>query len=135
MPANPLHVRRERILRARLLAVTEAGHLDSSDEEVVRAALIALVDVHADHAELAAEVELHGRVDALPTVYRPHRGARTALHLPGRLAVFDGGQVLAELPVPYGITPGEIWRLIGTVERPAPRCIIPVRPTRHLIAA
>jgi hypothetical protein len=116
MPANPRHARRERILRARLLAVTEAGHLDSADEDVARAALIALLDVHAEHAELAAEVELHGRIDVHPTVYRPRWGARTAQHLPGRLTVFDGGQLLAELPVPFGITPGEIWRLIDTVQ-------------------
>ncbi|WNI20376.1 hypothetical protein [Actinacidiphila sp. ITFR-21] len=116
MPADPQHARRERALRARLLAVTEARHLDSGDEDVVRAALTALLDIHADHAELAAEVELHGRIDANPTVYRPHRGARTAQHLPGRLAVFDGGQLLAELPVPYGITPVEIWRLIDTAQ-------------------
>ncbi|MEC3995193.1 hypothetical protein VSR01_17290 [Actinacidiphila sp. DG2A-62] len=119
MPADPAHARRERALRARLLAVTEAGHLDSRDEDVVRAALIALIDVHAEHAELAAAVELHGRIDAHPTVYRPLRGARTGQHLPGRLAVFDGDQLVAELPVPFDITPGEIWRLIATVQADA----------------
>lgn len=121
MPADPQHARRERILRARLLAVTEAGHLDSTDEDVARAALIALLDIHAEHAVLAADVKLHGRIDAQPTVYRPTFGPRTAQHLPGRLTVFDGGQLLAELAVPFGITPGEIWRLIDTA-----------RPTAHL---
>ncbi|GAA2948537.1 hypothetical protein ACFPN0_15055 [Kitasatospora cinereorecta] len=124
MPANPLHVRRERALHARLLGVIGSGLLASSDDQEVTAALVGLLDVHTAHAALAAEVEIHGRADAHPTVYRPHIGTRTAQHLPGRLTVFDGGQVLAELTVPYGITPGEVWQVIRDTE-----------PTRQLIAA
>ena len=116
VPANPFHARRERGLRARLFGITAAGLLDSSDDEEVIAALVGLLDVHAAHAALAAEVELHGRADAQPTVYRPHTGTRTAHHLPGRLTVFDGGQVLAELPAAYDITPGEVWQLVRDVE-------------------
>lgn len=124
MPADPAHVRRERALRARLLDVIGSGLLGSSDDQEVTAALVGLLDVHAAHAALAAEVEIHGRADAHPTVYRPHTGTRTAQHLPGRLTVFDDGQVLAELNVPYGITPGEVWQLIRDIE-----------PARLLIAA
>lgn len=124
MPANPEHARRERALNARLLGVLGSGLLDSSDDQEVAAALVGLLDIHTAHAALAAEVKVHGRVDAHPTVYRPHSGMRTAQHLPGRLTVFDGGHVLAELTVPYDITPGEVWQLIRNAE-----------PSRRLIAA
>ncbi|MFJ7592510.1 hypothetical protein ACIQZO_35095 [Streptomyces sp. NPDC097617] len=124
MPANPEHVRSEHTLRARLLDVLGTGLLGSSDDQEATAALVGLLDVHTAHAALAAEVEIHGRADAYPTVYRPHTGSRAAQHLPGRLTVFDGGQVLAELNVPYGITPGEVWQLIRDIE-----------PARPLIAA
>lgn len=59
---------------------------------------------------------LHGRADQLPTTYRPHEGTRTAVHLPGHLTVFDGGLILAELAVPFDITPGQIWQLIKTAQ-------------------
>ncbi|MGC4947746.1 hypothetical protein ACLQ2N_16315 [Streptomyces sp. DT224] len=124
MPANPAHARRERALRARRLGVLVSGLLNSSDDQEVAAALDGLLDVHTEHAALAAEVEIHGRADAHPTTYRPHIGTRSAQHLPGRLTVFDGGQVLAELLVPYGITPGEIWQLVRTTD-----------PARQLAAA
>lgn len=124
MPANPVHAHRERALRARRLGVLVTGLLNSSDDQEVTAALVGLLDVHTAHAALAAEVEIHGRADAQPTTYRPHIGTRSAQHLPGRLTVFDGGQVLAELAVPYGVTPGEVWQLIRDTE-----------PTRQLVAA
>ncbi|GGZ23546.1 hypothetical protein GCM10010387_15930 [Streptomyces inusitatus] len=116
MPANPLHAVRERELRARLLAILSSGLLDSSDGQEVTAALVALLDLHTDHHHLAGEVADHGRADAHPTVYRPSTGTRTAQHLPGRLTVFDGGLILVELPVPFGITPGEIWQTIRTAQ-------------------
>ncbi|WP_326815921.1 MULTISPECIES: hypothetical protein [unclassified Streptomyces] len=46
----------------------------------------------------------------------PSPAGRTAIHLPGHLTVFDGGLILAELAVPFAITPGEIWQLIKTAQ-------------------
>ncbi|WP_434593335.1 hypothetical protein [Streptomyces sp. A5-4] len=114
LPADPEHVRQENELRARNLDLS--GHLDSRDEDVVSAVLVALIAVHTEYEHLAANVALHGRADTPPTTYRPHTGRRTAAHLPGHLTVFDGCLILAELEVPYGITPGEIWQLIATAQ-------------------
>lgn len=114
LPADPEHVRRENELRARTAELN--GHLDTSDDDMVRAVLIALIDVHTEHERLEADVAEHGRADELPTTYRPHTGRRTAAHLPGHLTIFDQGLILAELEVPYGITPGSIFQLIRTYE-------------------
>lgn len=114
LPADPEHVSRENELRARLLDL--AGHLDCREEDVAKAVLVALIRLHSDYDRLAAEVALHGRADQAPKSYRPHTGTRTAAHLPGHLTVFDGGLILAELEVPYDITPGDIWQLIRTVQ-------------------
>ncbi|MCX4550565.1 MULTISPECIES: hypothetical protein [unclassified Streptomyces] len=120
LPADPKHVRQENELHARNFELS--GHLDSREEDVLTAALVALVDLHGEYERLAAEVALHGRADTPPTTFRPHTGSRTAAHLPGHLTVFDGGLILAELEVPYDITPGEIWQLIRTAE-PAHRAL------------
>lgn len=114
LPANPEHVSRENELRARLLDLT--GHFDCRDEDVANAVLVALIRLHSDYERLAAEVAVHGRADQPPTTYRPHSGRRTAAHLPGRLTVFEGCLILAELEVPFDITPGEIWQLIQTAQ-------------------
>ncbi|MFE4959191.1 hypothetical protein ACFRCW_35585 [Streptomyces sp. NPDC056653] len=78
--------------------------------------LVALIRLYGDYDRLADEVAVHGRADQLPTTYRPHEGGRTAAHLPGHLTVFDGGLILAELDVPYGVSSGEIWQLIRTAQ-------------------
>ncbi|MGY5035128.1 hypothetical protein ACWC9U_30645 [Streptomyces sp. 900116325] len=114
LPADPEHVRQENELRARFLDISR--HLDARDEDVANAALVALIRLHSDYDRLADDVALHGRADQLPTTYRPHEGGRTAVHLPGHLTVFDGGLILAELAVPFAITPAEIWQLIKTAQ-------------------
>ncbi|WP_326814028.1 hypothetical protein [Streptomyces sp. NBC_01763] len=114
LPADPEHVRQENELRARFLDLSR--HLDARDEDVANAVLVALIRLHSDYDRLADDVALHGRADQLPTTYRPHEGTRTAVHLPGHLTVFDGGLILAELAVPFAITPGEIWQLIKSAQ-------------------
>ncbi|MFJ3274060.1 hypothetical protein [Streptomyces sp. NPDC086776] len=114
LPADPEHVRQENELRARFVDLSR--HLDCRDEDVANAVLIALIRLHSDYDRLAADVAVHGRADQLPTTYRPHEGGRTAVHLPGHLTVFDGGLILAEVAVPFDITPGQIWQLIKTVQ-------------------
>ncbi|MFC7791361.1 hypothetical protein [Streptomyces cinereoruber] len=116
MPANPEHAHREGQLRARLLDLTEAGHLDSAEEAIVAAALAALLDLHTEHAALAEDVADHGRADAQPTAFRPHHSPLTGTHLPGRLTVSLHGRLIAELHVPYGITPDEIWQILRTFQ-------------------
>ncbi|MFE4796202.1 hypothetical protein ACFRFL_14060 [Streptomyces sp. NPDC056708] len=110
LPANPEHARRANELRADFLDLVR--HLDCRDEDVTRAVLHGLIRVHNAYELLADEVEEHGRADARPTTFRPHTGTRSAEHLPGRLTVFDGGRIVAELTVPFDVTSGEIWQLI-----------------------
>ncbi|MGA5497749.1 hypothetical protein ACPCSP_25635 [Streptomyces cinereoruber] len=116
MPANPEHAHREAQLRARLLELTEAGHLDSTEEDIVAATLAALLDLHTGHAALAEDVAAHGRADAQPTLFHPHRSELTGTHLPGRLTVSHHGRLIAELQVPYGITPDGIWQILRTFQ-------------------
>ncbi|WP_433916944.1 hypothetical protein [Streptomyces sp. NBC_01744] len=114
LPADPEHVSRENELRAEFLDLSR--HLDARDEDVAKAVLVALLRVHREYDRLAADVAMHGRADQVPTTYPPHEGNRSAAHLPGHLTVLDGGLILAELDVPYGISPGEIWQLIKTAQ-------------------
>ncbi|MFI9026344.1 hypothetical protein [Streptomyces sp. NPDC053560] len=113
-PLHFEHLDAERTIRARLLAVHESGHLDSRDEDVALAALSSLVDLHADHDELAATVRTYGRWNRdLPVTYRTADGRRTAELRSGHLTVHEGSRLLAEIDVPEEMTPAGAWDLIA----------------------
>ncbi|MFZ3595083.1 hypothetical protein [Streptomyces sp. BH104] len=112
---------REREIRARQMYVLELGHLNSSDDQVVLAALGSLLDVHREWDELKEDAADEIRRDRTrPTVYRTADGKRSAEHLRGRLAVFEGQTVIAELDVPDYVPAGEVWQLINDAPAAAP---------------
>lgn len=111
---HPTFRYRARDLRARHLYVIEMGHLDSQDEDVVLAALGALLDLHREWDRLTEDARDELRRDRTrPVVYRTHDGRRSAEHLRGHLTVFDGTRVIASLDVPEHTAPGDVWQLIN----------------------
>ncbi|MFD8774514.1 hypothetical protein [Streptomyces sp. NPDC059916] len=119
---------RERELRARHLYVIEMGHLNSPDDEVAMAALGSLLDVHREWDELTDDAADELRRDrSRPVTYRTADGRRSAEHLRGRLTVFEGPSIIAELDLPDWATPGEVWQLI----KDAPGLEVPADEPRH----